>query len=101
MKRTILAGAHVFLLLCVMTSAFALRSSQAAQATAEAYSHDPKGLQELLNDILTAINAKDVAKETKLLQSLIMREDADWFIAEFGPAFGPRLAAAYEQVIPT
>jgi hypothetical protein len=65
-----------------------------------AYPDSSEGLQKLLQDTIEAVTAKDAAKEEALIRTLIMPEDSSWFKDEFGPAFGPRLAAAYQRTRP-
>ena len=65
--------------------------------TGASYPDSNEGLQQQLHDTIEAVKLKDVAKETALIRALIMPEDATWFTDEFGPAFGPRLAAAYQK----
>jgi hypothetical protein len=71
-----------------------------AEGSAAAYSDSSEGLQKLLRDTVEAVRSKDTAKEAVLIHTLIMPEDSTWFKDEFGPAFGPRLAAAYQKTSP-
>src|ERR1022692_4331631 len=65
--------------------------------TGASYPDSNEGLQQQLHDTIEAVKSKDTAKEAALIRALIMPEDATWFTDEFGPAFGPRLAAAYQK----
>lgn len=71
------------------------------QTPAVSYPADSAGLQLLLHDILQAAKSHDVENESRLIHSLVMPDDATWFNAEFGPAFGPRLSKAYRNAEPT
>jgi TonB family protein len=46
------------------------------------------------------VKSKDIAKAAALANTLIVPTDSTWFQDEFGPAFGPRLAAAYQKTKP-
>jgi hypothetical protein len=85
-------------LLLVVTASQAQQEPGAALPTGAVYPESSEGLQKLLQDITEAAKAKDTAKETVLIRSLIMPDDT-WFKDEFGPAFGPRLAAAYQKAL--
>jgi TonB family protein len=70
------------------------------QVSAPAYPNTSDGLQNLIGDILRAAQAKDIAKETAMIRSLLLPEDSTWFIDEYGPGFGASLAAAYRRELP-
>ena len=82
----------------------ALVRAQAQQSTAEmkdseaTYPDSSEGLQKQLQDTVEAVKAKDSTKETTMIHSLIMPGDSTWFSDEFGPAFRPRLSAAYQRI---
>ncbi|HUA02053.1 MAG TPA: energy transducer TonB [Candidatus Aquilonibacter sp.] len=79
--------------------------SQASSGTSSAadgvYPNTMEGLQSLIGDIFQAAKEKNTAKETTLIQSLLMPENSTWFTGVYGPGFGASLAAAYERVRPT
>ena len=77
-----------------------LKELASPQAPAEAYSNSQDGLQKLLGDILSAVKEKNSPRETELIRSLLMPEDATWFTDEYGPGFGASLAAAYRKSVP-
>lgn len=91
-------GAIVLLLL--VTASQAQQEPASALHSGALYPESSEGLKKLLQDIAEAANSKDTAKETLLIHSLIMPDDT-WFKDEFGPAFGPRLAAAYQKALPS
>lgn len=64
------------------------------------YPDTSQGLQKTLQDIVEALKSKDLAKAAALTNTLIVPADSTWFHDEFGPAFGPRLAAAYQETKP-
>jgi hypothetical protein len=92
---------------CVITLLLAAMPLKAQQVPGtiqnfeSAYPDSSEGLQKLLQDTIGAVTSKDTAKEVALIRMLIMPEDSTWFKDEFGPAFGPRLAAAYLKARPT
>lgn len=77
-----------------------LQSNSSPQAPAAAYSNSTDGLQNLIRDILQTAKAKDSAKETALIHSLVMPVNSTWFTDEYGPGFGASLAAAYRRAVP-
>src|ERR1035438_3797855 len=89
--------------LCYAALFFAPTISQSQQPPSEvqspesAYPNSSEGLQKFLHNTVEAVKIKDTAKETMMIHSLIMLDDNTWFKDEFGPAFGPRLAAAYQK----
>jgi len=93
--------------LCVVFLILSPVPFQAQQATGAingseaAYPDSSEGLQKMLHETIEAVKSKDTTKEALLIHTLIMPEDATWFKDEFGPAFGPRLAAAYEKTRPS
>ncbi len=89
--------AVVLLLVIQSVSVPAQQDAVTGQPPAAAYPNGVGGLQKLLQDILKASKSKDTTKENELIQTLIMPSDSAWFKDEFGPAFGPRLAAAYQR----
>lgn len=70
------------------------------QRSEAAYPNSSEGLQKLLHDTVVAVKSKDMAKAAALMNTLIVPADSTWFEDEFGPAFGPRLAAAYQKTKP-
>jgi TonB family protein len=76
------------------------QAASSTQGLAPAYSNTSDGLQSLIGDILRATKAKDFAKETELIRSLLLPEDSTWFIDEYGPGFGASLAKAYRRELP-
>jgi len=70
----------------------AAANPQNAQATV---TDSSERLQSQIDEILNAIRGKDSAKETELIQSLLMPENSTWFVDEYGPGFGGALSAAY------
>lgn len=62
-----------------------------------AYPNSSDGLQKFLHDTVEAVKWKDMGKAAALMNTLIVPADSTWFQDEFGPAFGPRLAAAYQK----
>lgn len=96
---------RVGILFSAVALLFAPMPSQARQGVpvhspAPTYENSSDGLLRLLEDILGASRSKDTAKEQALIRSLALPGDATWFEDEFGPAFGPRLAAAYRKAQP-
>lgn len=83
--------------LLVATLSHAQQRADAGQGTQVAYPASDEGLQQQLQDLAAAAKSKDGAKQVTLVRSLIMPDDSTWFKDEFGPAFGPRLAAAYQR----
>jgi TonB family protein len=67
---------------------------------AMAYANNSEGLQSLVEDILHAAKSKDTARETELIQSLLVPEDSKWFSEEFGAGFGASLSKAYRRLTP-
>ena len=61
------------------------------------YPDSSQGLQQLLQDTVEALKSKDFPRAAALLNTLIVPADSTWFQDEFGPAFGPRLAVAYQK----
>lgn len=72
----------------------------AMQTSESVYPDSSEGLQAMLHDTVEAVRSRDAAKEAALIHLLIMPEDGTWFKDEFGQAFGPRLAAAYQKAKP-
>lgn len=69
-------------------------SHQNAVAT---LSDSTESLQKQIVEILNAIREKNSAKETELINNLLMPEDSTWFTNEYGPGFGNSLLASYRQ----
>ncbi len=93
------------LLLLLIATAFPAESrvpqeKTTTQNSAPAYPNTSDGLQKLIMDILNASKAKDSAKETELIRSLLMPKDSTWFTDEFGPGFGTSLSTAYQRATP-
>jgi Gram-negative bacterial TonB protein C-terminal len=88
-------------LLFVLTLSRAQQVPTAGPGALVAYPASDAGLEQQLQDLVEAANSKDLAKEDSLVRALIMPEDSMWFKDQFGPAFGPRLAAAYQRTKPT
>jgi len=65
------------------------------------YPATDEGLQRQLQDLVEAAKSKDMASEATLRRALIMPVDSPWFKDQYGPSFGPRLAAAYQRTEPT
>jgi hypothetical protein len=65
------------------------------------YPATDEGLQRQLQDLVEAAKSKDVATEATLERALIMPVDSPWFKDQYGPSFGPRLAAAYQRTAST
>src|SRR5438132_6805440 len=86
--------------LLLLTPSHAQQTSAVGHSDAGVYPDSSEGLQNQLQDILQAVKAKDRTKENALIGALIMPEGSTWFEDEFGPAFGPRLAAAYRKMLP-
>lgn len=64
----------------------------------ETYPNTSVGLQNQVADILRAAKARDFDNEAALVHALLMPDDSTWFIDEYGPGFGARLAILYRQV---
>jgi hypothetical protein len=69
-------------------------------ATDNAYTDDNDGFGRLIGDVLQAAASHNTAEESALVNSLLMPPHSSWFIDTFGPAFGPRLSAAYDKARP-
>ncbi len=95
----------VLLIFCAPLHASA-RVAQGSAATTAAspqehsYPNTSDGLRGLLSDIFAAEKAHDTARETSLIQSLLVPEDSTWFVDTYGPGFGASLAGAYSQARP-
>jgi len=104
--RPIQVNRWISISLCVVVCFLVLIQSQAQQAPGPiqdsevVYPDSSQGLQKLLQDTVEALKSKDLAKAAALMNTLIVPADSTWFHDEFGPAFGPRLAAAYQKTKP-
>jgi TonB family protein len=61
------------------------------------YPDTSMGLQNQIEDILRAAKTRDFDREAALVQALLMPENSTWFVDEYGPGFGARLATMYRQ----
>lgn len=64
------------------------------------FSDSSESLQKQIAEILYAIREKNSAKETELINNLLMPEDSTWFTNEYGPGFGNSLLGTYRQAKP-
>src|SRR5215467_8267142 len=92
--------ALLLLAVCGTTSLPSRAGQQTAQNTPPIYSDSSGDLQKQIAEILSAIKAKDSAKEAELISALLMPEDSTWFTDEYGPGFGGSLLASYRGVRP-
>lgn len=100
MNRSISVSVYVAVLLLTTVQPKAQQVPGTMQNFEAIYPDSSEGLQKQLQDTIEAVTSKDTAKETALIRTLIMPEDSTWFKDEFGPAFGPRLAGAYQRTRP-
>ncbi len=70
-----------------------------AQTSAPAYPESDEGLAQLMKDVLAAAGAKDRAKLSELVRSLILPNYKAWFDDTFGDEKGPKMAAEYEVIL--
>lgn len=83
---------------CVfMLAAGACYAQTTPSATDNVYTDDNNGFGRLIGDVLQAAASHDTARESTLVNSLLMLPGSSWFTDTFGPAFGPRLSAAYDK----
>jgi Gram-negative bacterial TonB protein C-terminal len=87
-------------LFLVPTPSHSQLAPSGVQGSESAYPNSSEGLQKLLHDTVEAMKSKDLAKAAALMNTLIVPADSTWFHDEFGAAFGPRLAAAYQKTKP-
>jgi TonB family protein len=80
-----------------VTSGRAQSAVEGASQDAATYPDSPKGLQDFLEDLFTAIKASDKSKIDSLWQNTQLPEHAAWFARVFGDKDGAALEAAYAR----
>jgi TonB family protein len=103
MARTLRITVFFF---AVFATAAAARSAPAkalqdATPPPSAYPDSPKGLQEFLEDLFTAIKANDKPKIDSLWQSTLLPGHAAWFVQVFGEKEGSALETTYARKFTT
>ncbi len=73
------------------------KASQDAAVRPAAYPDSPKGLQDFLEDLFTAMKANDKPKIDSLWQSTLLPDHAAWFTQLFGDKEGAALEATYAR----
>ncbi len=95
---TLLAAA---LCISVVPSARAQQSANSVTTdSVSSYPQSPEGLKVLIGDIFTALRAGNEARVSELLDNLAVPDYQGWFVKEFGPDEGQRLALKYMELVP-
>jgi TonB family protein len=68
---------------------------------APAYPESADGLKQLIQDIFSAMRAKDNAKLSSLFASMTLPDLAAWFTQTFGPTEGARVDTEYTNLLPS
>jgi TonB family protein len=71
-----------------------------SSATMSGYPNTPDGFQLFIDDILRAIKSQDVARENRLIDSILVPENSTWFTDVYGVGFGANLEAIYRLAKP-
>jgi TonB family protein len=92
------------ILLVVLTGVTALgavaQEHASALEQAVVYPESADGLKRLVQDVFSAMQAKDEAKVSFLCSSMTLPDHAAWFAKTFGPTEGPRVDSAYTNLLP-
>ena len=102
MWRSSVATLVIGVVLCLLMVASAIAQQTEANTvnSSSAYPDSPEGLKALLDDVFGALKTDDNAKISALLNNLAIPDYKTWFVKEFGPVEGQRLAVKYEEVAP-
>jgi TonB family protein len=90
----------VALCLLMVASAIAQQTEGNAVNSSSGYPDSPEGLKALIDDVFGALKTDNKAKISELLDNLAIPDYTAWFVKEFGPAEGQRLALKYQEVAP-
>ena len=102
MWRSSLTMAVVGVVVCLLMVASSIAKQTEGNAVngSSRYPDSPEGLTALLDDVFGAVQTDNKAKISELLDSLAFSDYKTWFVKEFGPVEGQRLAVKYEEVAP-
>lgn len=78
-------------------AAVALDPADAAPPVA--YPESKKALEQLIGDLVAAVEAGDRGQATRLVESFELMDYQGWFAEHFGDELGARLAASYEPAV--
>jgi TonB family protein len=96
-------SSRIFLCLFLFTQAKAGLAQEPARSDTGSslnYPNTAEGLQSLIKDVLQAAKANDRSREAELIHGFLFPEGGQWFIDEFGPAFGARMSRMYRKLMP-
>jgi TonB family protein len=84
----------------MVASAIGQQTEGNAVNSSSAYPDSPEGLKALIDDVFGALKTDNKAKISELLDNLAIPDYTAWFVKEFGPAEGQRLAMKYQELAP-
>jgi TonB family protein len=90
----------VALCLLMVASAIAQQTEGNAVNSSSGYPDSPEGLKALIDGVFGALKSDNNSKVSELLDNLAIPDYTAWFVKEFGPAEGQRLALKYQEVAP-
>jgi TonB family protein len=93
-------GFFALIVLSVRAQNAPAQAPQNPTPTPAAYPDSPKGLQDFLEDLFSAIKSDDKPKIDSLWRSTLLPEHSAWFTRVFGDKDGAALEAAYGKQLP-